>query len=186
VSPPPAHVLREALLPGPLGLMQLVVGHEGLCLLRFLDPPGAESQAEAGRRDAARWMGLPVEPGGHPLLDAARHQLDRYFQGRLPRFDLPLALRGTPFQQRVWTALLHIPHGSTQSYAQLAASVGSPGGSRAAGQANGRNPVALVVPCHRVIQASGNLGGFSAGLWRKQWLLDLERNGAPPPTPCAS
>lgn len=166
--------------------MQLIVGHEGLCLLRFLDKPGAESQADMGRHDAARWMGRPAEPGPHPLLDAARHQLDRYFQGHFHRFDLPLALRGTPFQQRVWTALLHIPPGSTQSYAQLAASTGSPGACRAAGQANGRNPVAIVVPCHRVIQANGNLGGFSSGLWRKQWLLDLERNGTPPPIPCAS
>lgn len=106
-------------------------------------------------------------------------QLQAYFSGELTAFDLPIELRGTPFQRRVWTALQDIPYGETISYGELARRVGNPKASRAVGLANGRNPVAIVVPCHRVIGADGSLTGYGGGLDRKVWLLEHEaaRNG---------
>lgn len=106
---------------------------------------------------------------------AARDQLDAYFGGELEVFTLDLAPAGTPFQLEVWAALREIPYGTTWSYGQLAAHIGRPGASRAVGLANGRNPISIVVPCHRVIGSSGTLTGYGGGLERKQWLLDLER-----------
>jgi methylated-DNA-[protein]-cysteine S-methyltransferase len=101
-------------------------------------------------------------------------QLDQYFAGRLRRFDLPIQMDGTDFQRRVWTQLQGIPYGETISYGELARRVGSPNAWRAVGSANGRNPVAVIVPCHRVIASDGSLGGYGGGLDRKSWLLDHE------------
>lgn len=105
---------------------------------------------------------------------AAIAQLHEYFDRRRTVFDLPLAPVGTPFQQRVWTALLDIPHGVTISYGELATRLGDPKASRAVGLANGRNPISIVIPCHRVIGANGNLTGYGGGLDRKEWLLRHE------------
>jgi methylated-DNA-[protein]-cysteine S-methyltransferase len=105
---------------------------------------------------------------------AAAGQLRAYFAGELREFDLPLAPRGTPFQQEVWAALREIPYGSTIGYAELAARIGRPSAARAVGAANGRNPIAVAIPCHRVIGASGALTGYGGGLGRKRLLLDLE------------
>lgn len=116
---------------------------------------------------------LRVQPD-EPVLREAAAQIDAYFARRLTRFDLPLGFRGTQFQQRVWTALLTIPYGETRSYAAIAAQIGSPTASRAVGAANGRNPISIVAPCHRVIGASGRLTGFAGGLAAKQRLLALE------------
>lgn len=107
---------------------------------------------------------------------AAREQLAAYFDGRLREFDLPLAPRGTPFQQRVWEALRQIPYGQTLSYGELARRIGHPAGARAVGLANGRNPVSIIVPCHRVIGADGRLVGYGGGLDCKQALLEFEAN----------
>ena len=107
-------------------------------------------------------------------LREATSQLRAYFAGELREFDLPLTPAGTPFQREVWAALREIPYGHTISYAQLAAVVGRPGSARAVGAANGRNPIAVVIPCHRVIGASGALTGYGGGLGRKRLLLDLE------------
>lgn len=101
-------------------------------------------------------------------------QVQAYFAGGLTRFDLPLDARGTPFQRAVWTALMTIPFGETRSYAQIAASIDAPNAARAVGMANARNPIAIVIPCHRVIGASGALTGYAAGVDRKRWLLDHE------------
>jgi methylated-DNA-[protein]-cysteine S-methyltransferase len=108
------------------------------------------------------------------ILAAAREQLDAYFDMRLTQFDLPLEPRGTEFQQRVWESLRVIPFGETISYAELARRVGNPKAVRAVGGANGRNPLMIVVPCHRVIGADGSLTGFGGGIERKRWLLDHE------------
>ena len=119
------------------------------------------------------------------LFTVATGQLAAYFAGELTDFDLPLAPAGTGFQQRVWAALRTIPYGQTTSYGELAGQLGNPGASRAVGLANGRNPIAVVVPCHRVIGANGTLTGYGGGLDRKRWLLDHElavlrrRNAAP-------
>jgi methylated-DNA-[protein]-cysteine S-methyltransferase len=117
------------------------------------------------------------ESGWHrndSALKVVREQLDAYFRGRLHDFELPLRMAGTPFQHQVWEGLRAIPYGETVSYAELAQSIGRPGASRAVGSANGRNPIAIVVPCHRVIAADGTLGGYGGGLDRKEWLLQHE------------
>lgn len=115
----------------------------------------------------------PEEPT--PVLEAALEQLEAYFAGSLRRFDLPLAPEGTDFQRRVWRALTEIPYGETVSYTHVANRIGSPAAVRAVGAANGSNPVAIIVPCHRVIGANGTLTGYAGGLWRKERLLALER-----------
>jgi methylated-DNA-[protein]-cysteine S-methyltransferase len=109
-------------------------------------------------------------------LAAVVDQLEAYFAGSRETFDVPLDLHGTDFQRRVWAGLLEIPYGETMSYGELARRVARPGASRAVGLANGRNPVAIIVPCHRVIGADGTLTGYGGGLDRKVWLLDHERS----------
>lgn len=108
------------------------------------------------------------------VLPEVRAQLDAYFAGALRDFDVPLATEGTPFQRQVWTALREVPYGSTCTYADLAAAIGRPTAVRAVGAANGRNPVCLVVPCHRVVGAGGALTGYAGGLERKAYLLAME------------
>ena len=117
-----------------------------------------------------------VDPDGrlNEPFTAAADQLDAYFAGTLTTFDLPLAPRGSDFQQRVWAALREIPYGETESYGELAERIGSPGGARAVGLANGKNPIGIVIPCHRVVGANGALTGYGGGLDRKKQLLDLE------------
>jgi methylated-DNA-[protein]-cysteine S-methyltransferase len=115
------------------------------------------------------------EVANHPLLDRAAAQLAEYFAGTRTVFDLPLAPSGTPFQRRVWQELCTIPYGATTSYGAIATAIGAPSASRAVGAANGRNPISIVVPCHRVIGASGQLTGYGGGLPVKRWLLDHEQ-----------
>lgn len=121
----------------------------------------------------------PAFPSGEDeILSRTRRELDAYFEGKLRAFSAPVAPRGTPFQQRVWSELAKIPYGVTRSYGALAAAIGSPAASRAVGLANGRNPIAVVIPCHRVIGADGSLTGYGGGMERKSFLLELERGGA--------
>jgi len=120
--------------------------------------------------DAGAWT---HDPNGGPLPLAVR-QLDEYFAGRRREFDLPLRLEGTDFQQRAWQALKEIPYGATWSYGQQAKRIGNPKASRAVGLANGRNPISILVPCHRVIGADGSLTGYGGGVERKRWLLAHE------------
>ncbi|HBG14839.1 MAG TPA: cysteine methyltransferase [Synergistaceae bacterium] len=116
------------------------------------------------------------DPGGEatPLLAEAFRQLDLYLEGKLHQFSLPLRPEGTDFMKRVWRELLKVPYGRTTTYRELAVAAGSPGGSRAAGMANAKNPIAIFIPCHRVIGSNGKLVGFGGGLELKSWLLDLE------------
>lgn len=118
----------------------------------------------------------PAGPSGtDKIIDATRKQLDSYFAGKRKSFDVPLAAKGTAFQTRVWHALTKIPYGETVSYGAIAAGIGSPKAVRAVGAANGRNPIPIIIPCHRVIGANGSLTGFGGGMARKELLLDLER-----------
>ena len=148
----------------PVGRLTLVATDDGLRALLFA------GDAKRYRRELAKLE----EDSAHPVLAAAAGQLDEYFSGARRRFDLPLALQGTGFQKQVWRELTRIPYGKTRSYGEIAERLGSPGSCRAVGAANGRNPVAVVVPCHRVIGADGSLTGFGGGLDRKEYLLDLE------------
>jgi len=118
----------------------------------------------------------PTGPlGADKIIDVTRKQLDAYFAGKRKSFDVPLAPKGTAFQTRVWHALTRIPYGETTSYGAIAAGIGSPKAVRAVGAANGRNPIPIIIPCHRVIGANGSLTGFGGGVARKELLLDLER-----------
>jgi methylated-DNA-[protein]-cysteine S-methyltransferase len=148
----------------PLGRLDVYVDSTGgLVRIDLCDTDAPPSQpAEAGRAGAERCR-------------AAIAQLSEYFAGSRRDFDLPLRPHGTNFQQAAWQQLQRIPYGTTISYAEEAARLGRPTAYRAVGGANGRNPLPIVIPCHRVIAADGSLGGFSAGLARKQWLLDHER-----------
>jgi methylated-DNA-[protein]-cysteine S-methyltransferase len=112
------------------------------------------------------------------LLERVAAQLREYFAGERREFDVELAAKGTPFQQRVWDSLMAIPYGELRSYGDVAKAIGRPAASRAVGAANGRNPIAIIVPCHRVIGASGNLTGYGGGLPTKKWLLEHERRFA--------
>ena len=153
--------------------MEAAACAQGVCLLEFADRPMLETQRKRVER---RW-GTPV-PGSHPLLERLKVELREYFDGARRDFQVPLALAGTPFQERVWRRLLEIPYGRTITYDELARRVACPGGQRAVGRANGDNRIAVVVPCHRVIRSGGGLGGYGGGLSRKKRLLGLERAAA--------
>ncbi|OZI49272.1 methylated-DNA--[protein]-cysteine S-methyltransferase [Bordetella genomosp. 5] len=119
-------------------------------------------------------LDAPLANPAHPVLQQARTQLQAYFAGELRRFDLPLDFAGTAFQQRVWQALLAIPYGQTRSYAEIARQLDAPAAVRAVGAANGRNPLSIIAPCHRVVGSGGALTGFAGGLPAKTWLLRHE------------
>lgn len=153
--------------PSPVGDLLLV--SDGKDLIRV----SMEKQKYASEIDP-EW----VEKKDVPVLKLAVEQLKSYFAGLLDHFDLPLAFRGTEFQNKVWSELTKIPHGQTISYGELARRVGSPKASRAVGLANGKNPIAIIVPCHRVIGANGTLTGYGGGLPRKKKLLELEHQRA--------
>jgi AraC family transcriptional regulator of adaptative response/methylated-DNA-[protein]-cysteine methyltransferase len=160
-------------IESPLGPLVAGATAQGICLLEFTDRRMLPAQIETvrDRFDCA------VVPGESPQFDRLRNQLNAYFSGQLRTFSLPLAAPGTPFQERVWAELQRIPFGETRSYEDLARAVGAPGAQRAVGHANGLNRIAIIIPCHRVINKNGKLGGYGGLLWRKEALLHLERTG---------
>jgi AraC family transcriptional regulator, regulatory protein of adaptative response / methylated-DNA-[protein]-cysteine methyltransferase len=162
--------IRLAWIESPLGPLVAGAVDEGICLLEFTDRRMLEAQADALRSR----FGLPAAPAPHPHLARLEAELSEYFAGKRRDFDLPISEPGTPFQERVWAALREIPCGETRSYGELARALGDPAAVRAVAQANGRNRVAILVPCHRVIGADGGLGGYGGGLWRKKRLLEIE------------
>ncbi|MEU8353146.1 MULTISPECIES: methylated-DNA--[protein]-cysteine S-methyltransferase [unclassified Streptomyces] len=169
-------IRTHTVIESPVGPLTLVAADGRLCGLYMTDQRHRPPEETFGPRDDAE-----------PLFARTAEQLTAYFAGELTTFRLPLALEGTPFRRRVWAALQDIPYGETLSYGQLADRLGQPGASRAVGLANGRNPVGIVVPCHRVVGATGSLTGYGGGLDRKRQLLALERGGVPaavagPPT----
>lgn len=156
-------------IDSPVGLLMLAAGDDGLRHIEFANPRHPDRMHGDWRQ------------GENQALQAAETQLREYFTGERHHFDLPLAPRGTEFQMTVWRALAHIPFGTTCSYAQLAQRIGNPSAIRAVGAANGRNPLPIVLPCHRVIGADGTMVGFGGGLAVKEFLLRLE--GAMPEEP---
>lgn len=155
-------------MPSPLGKLQLVASERGLAAVLWPQEDGSRVR-----------LGPFTPDRGNAVLAQTERQLDSYFKGRLRQFSLPLDFHGTPFQRRVWQALLAIPWGETRSYGQLARELGNPTASRAVGAANGRNPISIIAPCHRVLAADGRLTGFAGGLAAKDYLLRMERGEKP-------
>jgi AraC family transcriptional regulator of adaptative response/methylated-DNA-[protein]-cysteine methyltransferase len=162
-----------AWVESPLGPLVCGATSEGICLLEFTDRRMLETQFTTLRKRFA----CAIVPGENEHLDRLRDELADYFAGNRQRFSVPLVYPGTPFERRVWDELLRIRYGETRSYDALARTIGCAGAPRAVGQANGRNRIAIVIPCHRVVNKNGQLGGYGGGLWRKRFLLDLEQNG---------
>ncbi|WP_353309805.1 methylated-DNA--[protein]-cysteine S-methyltransferase [Candidatus Albibeggiatoa sp. nov. NOAA] len=142
----------------PVGYLELIANDTALIGCYFLDDEPSNI----------------TEPQ-HPILKQTHQQLEAYFNQGLQDFDIPLDLQGTAFRQQAWQALQTIPYGQTASYLDMAVKIGNPKAVRAIGQANGQNPVSIIVPCHRVINHNGKLGGYGGGLWRKEWLLAHEK-----------
>lgn len=169
-----AGCIHTTVIETPLGPVMAGATDDGVCLLEFTTRKMLETQL----RTLRTLFEAALVPGTNAHLDQLRAELAAYFAGQLQRFTVPLRYPGTPFQQQVWTQLQHIPYGETWSYAALAEAIGNPGAVRAVGTANGQNRLAILIPCHRVVNKDGRLGGYGGGLWRKQALLDLEQRTA--------
>ena len=165
-------------MDSPAGRLQLVEKDGALTHVLFCSRRTPEPPTEKGHKVLATVGGKTVyfEERETPLLKEVKRQLDEYFDGKRRAFDLSLAPEGTPFQLKAWEGLRSIPYGETRSYKQMAEYAGSPKAYRASGLANNRNPISIIVPCHRVIGSDGKLVGFGGGLDTKQMLLDLEQN----------
>ena len=159
----------------PLGPLVTGASRDGICFLEFSDPA----------RLAAQWQALQkrlqstVIPGENQWTQQLHLELRQYFAGELRGFTVPVPYAGSPFQERVWSQLLKVPYGETCNYEAVARAIGSPGAVRAVGRANGENRIAIVIPCHRVVNKNGELGGYGGGVWRKKFLLKLEQDVQP-------
>jgi len=163
------------MLESPIGTLTLISNGKELTGLYMDGGTGRRGEGAIAHADSvvkAEW----IRDAGAAPFRLAKEQLYAYFAGTLKEFDIPLAAEGTLFQQCVWNELRKIPYGITISYGELAARISNPKGSRAVGLANGRNPISIIVPCHRVIGSNGKLVGYGGGLDRKIWLLELEQN----------
>lgn len=158
-------VLYYKTIASPVGSLRLVASKHGLCAVLF----------GGGRATKVEYSSALEQRDNYPLLKATEKQLKEYFAGKRKKFELPLDMRGSVFQIKAWRELQKIPYGKTISYGEQAKRMGDANKARAAGMANGRNPLSIIVPCHRVIGASGELTGFGGGLKTKQFLLDLEK-----------
>lgn len=159
-------------LPSPLGEMTAGASEKGICFLEWHDRGGVERIRARVEKRYRR----DVVAGENRHLAKLREELARYFEGKLSAFTVELDFAGTEFERLVWQQLLKIPYGETRSYGQMAVDLGRSGAQRAVGRANGANYIAIVIPCHRVIEANGKLRGYGGGLWRKEWLLKLEQS----------
>lgn len=160
----------------PLGPMIAGATPKGICFLEWHDRGGVERIVQRVQKRCE----MAVTPGNNAHLDRLERQLTAYFSGTATRFKTPTDVTGTTFEQTVWAQLLTIPYGQTRTYGEIAAALGKAGAQRAVGRANAANFVSIVIPCHRVIDANGNLHGYGGGLWRKKWLLELECGGGVP------
>ena len=168
-------VIDLARLETPLGTMIACAVDAGICLLEFGDRRMLETQFKL----LAQRLNATIVQGANRHFELLQKELDVYFAGNLQQFKVPLHCPGTVFQQSVWTELQNIPYGTTRSYKEQATLLGQPSAVRAVANANGMNRIAIIIPCHRVIGDNGQLTGYGGGLWRKQWLLDLERDHRP-------
>ena len=164
------HCLYAKWIDTPLGALLALADDDGLHLLEFVDRRGLEREISQVRKRTRSY----IVPGHNSHLDKINSEIKNYFNGRTKDFMTQLVVKGSEFEERVWRLLRQIPLGKTSSYSELAKKLGQPGASRAVGRANGRNCLAIVVPCHRVIRSDGNLCGYGGGIWRKEWLLEHE------------
>jgi methylated-DNA-[protein]-cysteine S-methyltransferase len=170
----------RSIISTPVGEMLTLASDDGLCALEFTGPDIRLTRLEA--RLHRHFPPHEIEDGESAVIARTRQWLAAYFAGESAEIgDLPLDMRGAAFEKRVWKALTRIPPGETTSYGAIAKALGSAGASRAVGAANGANPIAIIVPCHRVIGASGGLTGYGGGLDRKTWLLNHEKRWSPAP-----
>ncbi|MCI0706957.1 MAG: methylated-DNA--[protein]-cysteine S-methyltransferase, partial [Ignavibacteriae bacterium] len=165
-------VINVTRLETPLGTMLACATEKGICLLEFTDRKMLETEL----KDLAKRLNAIMLQGESVHFDTLRQQLVEYFEGKRKEFTVPLDTPGTEFQQAVWNILQTIPYGSTRSYLQQAKLIRKPDAVRAVAHANGMNRISIIIPCHRVIGSDGKLVGYGGGLWRKQWLLDHERD----------
>lgn len=174
-TPPGRAATADCIVAGwvesPLGPLLAGATDAGLCFLEFTDRRALDAQVASLRKQFQR----PIVPGDNRHLAGVRDELTEYFAGERRQFTVPLLYPGSPFQQAVWSALLKIPYGETRSYEAVAEALGARGACRAVGRANGQNRLCILIPCHRVVNKDGRLCGYGGGLWRKQYLLDLER-----------
>lgn len=167
-----SQILKASWLDTPLGPMIAIANEEALYLLEFVDRRGLEREIERLRKRTKS----AIIPGHTKQIASIENEIKRYFKGELTEFKTPVFFLGSPFQKRVWEELMKIPPGETRSYAEIARAIEQPAAFRAVAQANGANQFAIVIPCHRVINSNGEIGGYGGGVARKQWLLDHERN----------
>ena len=165
-------ILRASWLDTPLGPMLAIANEKALYLLEFVDRRGLEREVERLRVRTKS----AILPGKTDPIVSIENELRDYFNGHLKTFKTPLFLLGSPFQKLVWDALCQIPYGETRSYSEQANSIGKPSACRAVANANGANQIAIVIPCHRIINMNGDLGGYGGGIARKQWLINHESN----------
>ena len=163
-------VLKAEWLDTPLGPMIAIGDEEALYLLEFENCRGLEREIEKLQKR----LRSPIMPGKTKSIDSIEMELNHYFNGRLDEFLTPIMMIGTHFQKRVWFELKEIPSGETRAYSDIAKKMGNSGAVRAVGSANGANQIAIVIPCHRVINTDGRLGGYGGGVARKKWLLEHE------------
>lgn len=168
-----SNILKVSWLDTRLGPMIAIGDEEALYLLEFVDRRGLEREVERLRKKT----NSAIIPGQTEPIRSIESELSLYFEGELNDFKTPVLLIGSPFQKRVWKELKEIPPGQTRSYSDIAAAIGKPSSFRAVAQANGANQIAIVIPCHRVINANGELGGYGGGLMRKNWLINHEKQG---------
>lgn len=154
-----------------LGLMVAGATEKGVCIFEFVDYKLIDLEL----RQLNKQFEAPLVQGDNPHFDTLRKQLDEYFKGKRTEFDIPLDLVGTEFQKTVWLSLLKIPYGCTISYGKQAELIGKPSSVRAVANANGKNKISIIIPCHRVIGTNGSLTGYGGGIWRKKRLLEFEQ-----------
>lgn len=164
-------ILKVAWLDTRLGPMIAISDEDALYLLEFVDRRGLEREVEGLRKKTKS----AIIPGHASPISSIEKELNLYFEGKLRKFKTPLYFLGSPFQKHVWNELKHISYGETCSYSEIAKAIGKPSAFRAVARANGANKIAIVIPCHRVINSSGDLGGYGGGLTRKKWLINHEK-----------
>jgi AraC family transcriptional regulator of adaptative response/methylated-DNA-[protein]-cysteine methyltransferase len=163
-------IFKASWIDTPLGPMLALADEKALHLLEFVDQRGLEREIEQLRKKTQS----AILPGSTDPILSIEKELAEYFKGKRMEFSTPLCTLGSAFQKRVWEELRKIPPGQTRSYSEIAKAIGQPSAKRAVARANGSNTLAIIIPCHRVINADGNLGGYAGGLSRKQWLLNHE------------